>query len=124
MKTLLRLALIFPLFAPAVVAQETRIPATVQSAGLPYEVIVTPNVTKKDLRQLIQQVEEDFFARFNELNIDDDYDVICYRYTPTNSHISRRVCEPNFKIRARADNASETAFALITGAQAWVLEDH
>jgi len=77
---------------------------------VPYQIIVTPNITKRSIRKLILQVEDDFVARFNELNLDDDYDIDCYKFTPTMSHIRRRICEPAFLIEARAENASEAAF--------------
>ncbi|GJM12380.1 MAG: hypothetical protein DHS20C12_07830 [Pseudohongiella sp.] len=79
---------------------------------LPYEVVVTPLVKRSDLRRLIVQVEDDLFARFNELNLDDAYDVICYEYVPTMSHISKRQCEPLFMVQARGANASAAAFGL------------
>jgi len=83
-----------------------------QAARLPYEVIITPTIRRRDLRELIVQVEDDFFAKFNELNLDDNYDVLCYEYIPTMSHIRQRVCEPWFMIQARGSNASEVAYAL------------
>ncbi len=87
----------------------------VQESRKPYEIVITPTVTRTDLRSLIVQVEEDFYARFNELNIDDHYDVFCYSYLPTMSHISKRTCEPDFMIRARGDVASYDAFLLASG---------
>jgi len=74
---------------------------------LPYEVVVTPTVSRSDLRKLLVQVEEDFFEKFNELNVDERYDILCYRYIPTASHIPERVCEPYFMINSRAANVSE-----------------
>lgn len=78
-----------------------------QTARLPYEIIVAPTVTRGRLQKLIIQVEDDFFAKFNELNIDDDYDVFCYEYIPTMSHIRKRVCDPAFVIIKRNENAAE-----------------
>lgn len=78
----------------------------------PYEIVITPTVTRTDLRGLIQTVEDDFFSRFNELNIDENYDIYCYKHTPIMSHISERVCEPLFLRRARGENSSETLFLL------------
>lgn len=79
---------------------------------LPYQITVRGRVTRARLRNLIRDVQEDFFKKFNELNIDDAYDVHCYKYTPTMSHISHRICEPAFQIDARAENAAEAAFIL------------
>lgn len=72
----------------------------------PYEVIVTPQLSRSDLRSLISRAQKDYVSRFNELNIDDKYDIACYRFTPTGSHIEKEVCEPVFLIRARGDDAS------------------
>lgn len=80
---------------------------TRQRIRLPYEVVVTPTVTRTRLRSLIQEVTEDFVARFNELNLDDDYDVQCYTDTPTGSHLRKRLCEPTFFIEARSENSSQ-----------------
>ncbi len=79
----------------------------VQESSKPYEIVVTPTISRMSLRSLIVQVEEDFFAKFNELNIDDDYDIVCYRFLPTMSHIPKRVCEPNFYIMTRSENSAE-----------------
>ncbi|GJM12376.1 MAG: hypothetical protein DHS20C12_07790 [Pseudohongiella sp.] len=79
--------------APGALAQETSTPETAgEQRRLPYEVVVTPNVTMGSLKKLLVQIEDDFFSKFNELNIDDAYDVHCYEYVPTGSHIRRRVC--------------------------------
>jgi len=79
---------------------------------LPYEVIVRPQITRAGLRELIIEVEDDFFEKFNELNIDDAYDILCYKHTPIMSHISERVCEPWFVMDARNLNASEVTMLL------------
>ena len=85
-----------------------------QAARLPYEVVVTPTITRSDLRKLIVDVEDDFFAKFNELNIDDDYDIACYKEKITMSHITTRICEPWFMIKARADASAEMTYRLGT----------
>ena len=104
------------LLSPSISAQDdSAAVSSRQAARLPYEVVVTPNITKGDLRKLLIEVEDDFVARFNELNIDDEYDVLCYRFAPTMSHIRRRICEPNFLIRERADNAGHFAASVAAG---------
>jgi len=79
---------------------------------LPYEVIVRPQITRAGLRDLIQEVEEDFYERFNELNIDDFYDIVCYKFLPTMTHIPERRCEPLFLMRSRNLSVSETTMIL------------
>lgn len=80
------------------------------TTNMPYEIVVTPNVTRGNLRELIVKVEDDFFAKFNELNLDDAFDVVCYKHTPPMTHITQRLCEPVFMIRGRGENSSETAY--------------
>lgn len=81
---------------------------------LPYEVIVRPRVNRAHLRDLIQKVEQDFFARFNELNPDDFYDIDCYRIRPTGTHLTGRICEPEFHTYFRSENASESMMLMIS----------
>lgn len=81
---------------------------------LPYEVIVRPRVNRAHLRDLIHKVEQDFFDRFNELNPDDFYDIDCYRVRPTGTHLTGRICEPEFHTYFRAENASESMMLMIS----------
>lgn len=87
----------------------------ISSQRKPYEIVITPTITRARLRDLIVDVEDDFFSRFNELNIDDNYDIVCYKHTPIMSHISQRVCEPLFLWRARGANSSDVTFLLGSG---------
>ena len=88
---------------------------------LPYEITVTPNLSRGGLQKLIDEVEDDFVNRFNELNLDDDYDIHCDNVTPTMSHIKTRVCEPSFYIKARSDNASMYVTTLLNGGTPFLL---
>lgn len=81
---------------------------------LPYEVIVRPRVNRAHLRDLIHKVEQDFFDRFNELNPDDFYDIDCYRVRPTGTHLTGRICEPEFHTYFRSENASESMMLMIS----------
>ncbi|PCH62342.1 MAG: hypothetical protein COC19_03035 [SAR86 cluster bacterium] len=90
-------------------AQETAA-EQLEAQQVPYEIKVTPTFLRSDIAALIKEVEEGFIERFNELNLDDDYDVKCFRFTPTMSHISQRSCEPKFLIEGRAADASDAGF--------------
>ena len=57
------------------------------------------------LRSEIDKIEKEVYRVFNLRTEDDSLHVICHRYTPTGSNISREACEPNFLIEARANNA-------------------
>lgn len=106
--------LILLLVAPLLLAQDTSVQEEPdRQQRLPYEVVVTPNVTRGQLEKLLVQIEDDFFEKFNELNIDNDYDVNCYEFVPTGTHIRRRVCEPEFFMDRRSENASEHVLALM-----------
>lgn len=98
MKTLfLAFVLIVPGFT--VVAQEEE-----------GEVIVISELTRPEVRQFIEEAEDQFYAIFNANVDDDDYKVTCSRQTPTGSNIPVRVCEPEFMLRARADNQNTFQF--------------
>lgn len=90
-------------------AQDQIAPASQSSSALPTEIIVTPRMNRRNLRSLISQVEEDFVKRFNELNLDDDYDVECYSYTSTGTHLTKAICEPRFFRDTRREDAQRAA---------------
>lgn len=46
------------------------------------------------LRQAIVEAEDRFYARFNEVNEHDDFDVQCRTLAPTGTRIPERVCAP------------------------------
>ncbi|MFK7864332.1 MAG: hypothetical protein AB8B95_08935 [Pseudohongiellaceae bacterium] len=83
--------------------------ATGSIGSLPTEIIVTPLMNRRHLRSLIAKTEEDFVNRFNELNLDEKYDIDCYRYRSTRSHIRKRICEPKFFRDSRRADASLAA---------------
>lgn len=97
--------------------------ATSQSAeNLPTEIVVTPLMNRRDIRSLISKVQDEFIDRFNELNLDDDFDIECYKYSPTTSHIRKDVCEPKFLRKARAVDASLAGFNLDQTVKRYQLE--
>ena len=79
------------------------------------EIVVFPLLRRRDLRVRIETAEDNLFARFNELNEDDEFDIVCYRMKRTTSHISRRVCDPRFFLDAESDNASQSAYLIAQG---------
>lgn len=72
------------------------------------EQIVIEDLSLKELREQIEIVQNEVYRVFNSMNEDDSYDIICHRYTPTGSNISREACEPQFIIDKRADNVKES----------------
>jgi len=107
-------ACLVPLFlAQSISAQDTDQGEQVDQPRLPYEVVVRANETTSRLRRLKINIEDDFFEKFNQLNLDDDYDILCYKYKPTGSNINRRACEPTFYIGSRAKNTGDILFDLV-----------
>lgn len=57
------------------------------------------------MRQDIIKAEDKFFALFNQLNTDDDYDVHCAMEAPTGTRLKQRVCRVQFYEKAQAEEA-------------------
>jgi uncharacterized protein len=85
-------------------AQETG-PAVAEPTATPEDVIIVREKEIEDLRLRVERAEDDVFARFNEINSDDSYDIHCYERGPIDSRIARRVCLSN------AARAADTAIA-------------
>ena len=61
------------LCAPVAAQDIAAVEAAEEDSGIPYEIVITPTISKGDLRELIAGVEEDFYNKFNEINIDVPY---------------------------------------------------
>ena len=72
------------------------------------EEVIVRGRTPEELRLEIERTEDAVYARFNELNSSDDFDILCSEQAPTGSNIPVRTCKPNFVLRAeqRAAGAS------------------
>ncbi len=53
-----------------------------------------------ELRENVIKAEDRFYARYNELNKVDDFDVVCRWDAPTGSHVRRRGCLTRMIVRA------------------------
>jgi hypothetical protein len=74
------------------------------------EVIVISELSRPEVREFIEEAEDQFYEIFNANIDDEDYKITCSRQTPTGTNIPIRVCEPQFMLRARADNQSTFQF--------------
>ena len=74
------------------------------------EVIVISELSRPEVREFIEEAEDQFYEIFNANIDDEDYKITCCRQTPTGTNIPIRVCEPQFMLRARADNQSTFQF--------------
>ena len=76
----------------AAAAAQTTAPATEPRAD---EEILVLGKRLEELRIRIRLAEDDVYARFNEINSDDLFDVHCYERPASGSHIDRRRCLSN-----------------------------
>jgi hypothetical protein len=60
------------------------------------EIVVYGDKSLANLRREVYRTEEDFFATFNSLNEEEEYDVHCFYEVPSFTHIRRHVCRANF----------------------------
>ncbi len=74
------------------------------------EVIVIAELNRAEVRQFIEEAEDQFYAIFNANVDDEDYKITCGQITPTGSNIQVRACEPEFLNKARADNMASFQF--------------
>ncbi len=74
------------------------------------EVIVISELNRAEVKQFIEEAEDQFYEIFNTNVDDDDFKISCRRETPTGSNIPIRVCEPKFMVDARARNANNFGF--------------
>ncbi len=71
------------------------------------EQVVIEDLTMAQLRAEIEKIQTEFYRVFNTLNEDDEFDVVCQKFTPTGSNIPQVGCEPNFVSKRRGANANE-----------------
>ena len=67
------------------------------------EIVVYGEKSLGNLRHEVYRTEEKFFAAFNSLNDEEEYDVHCFYEVPSFTHIRRHVCRANFVKDATAD---------------------
>lgn len=65
-----------------------------------------------ELRQEITRLEDQIYARYNDLNEVDKFDVVCSDYTRTGTRLSLRYCRPVFEDQAKADEGQVAGLAL------------
>ena len=59
------------------------------------------------IKQALRESEKRFNARYNELNKDDDYDVVCSDDIPTDSHIPRWGCQASIVAKITEQQAKD-----------------
>jgi hypothetical protein len=97
--------------AMTMLAQPAAIAATEAATARPEQQLDEFDVKANHLRQIrqaITEAENRFYARYNDLNTNDDFDVHCTRTAALGTHIARRRCEINFYEQALQEWASAT----------------
>jgi hypothetical protein len=89
---------------------QTTAMAATQTAAKPAVEQLDEFVVKSDhlwqIRRAIVEAENRFYARYNELNTNDDFDVECAVNAALGSRIASRRCEIHFYDQARQEAAS------------------
>ena len=80
--------------------------ASAQDDNVDEEVVVVGNKSISTLRKEVYEAEADFYALYNTLNDDPDYDVKCYYETATGTHVKNHVCRANFIAASYAKHAA------------------
>ncbi|MES3007104.1 MAG: hypothetical protein V4751_04960 [Pseudomonadota bacterium] len=75
--------------------------------GAEQEQIVIDDLTVPQLRAEIEKIQTEYYGVFNKLNENDDFDIVCQKFTPTGSNIPQVGCEPTFVTRRRGENAND-----------------
>ena len=76
------------------------------------DTVIVQGMAPDTLRTMIEEAEEAVYARFNEINSDDQFDVFCFDRVELGSRMLHRVCQPNFLIKTSSTGGEETARAL------------
>lgn len=69
-------------------------------------IVVVGEKSLAELRRDVYQAEEDFYALYNKLNDDNEYDVRCFYETATGTHIENHVCRARFVSKAFSAHAA------------------
>jgi hypothetical protein len=72
--------------------------------------IVIEDLTLSQLRREIKKIETEFYKVFNANTEDKNLAIVCYNHLPTGSNIKRDICEPQFVVDKRADNANDSQY--------------
>src|SRR5262249_52378893 len=88
---------------------------TAAEAPVPAEATIQPMDRARiaamkpwQLRQEMDRVEQRFYALYNKLSTQDEFDIVCTMQAQPNSKFKRRTCRPRFLFKA--SNADAQAF--------------
>ena len=79
------------------------------------ETVFVRGFSPGNLRRLVEEAEEAVYARFNEINSDDQFDIYCYIRQEIGSRVLRRRCLPNYWREADTEVGEETVRGMQSG---------
>jgi hypothetical protein len=95
-----------PLSALQAAATVATAPEKISGLTLLDEVIVSGDLDSLHrARKAIIDAEDRFYARYNELNKDDRFDITCGLAVPTGQRLTFRVCQPRYMEDAQHEEA-------------------
>jgi hypothetical protein len=94
------------ILAAIVVAMVFPLAASAQEDNVDEEVVVVGNKSISTLRKEVYEAEADFYALYNTLNDDPEFDVKCNYETATGTHVKNHVCRANFVAASYAKHAA------------------
>ena len=68
-----------------------------------------------DIRKQMSKLEDEYFALYNKLNTDRQYDMVCRKEAQTGSTFLKRVCKPRYVEAVQRDHAAERVQAAARG---------
>lgn len=71
------------------------------------EQIVIDDLSVPQLRAEIEKIQAEYYRVFNSINTDNEFDIVCQKFTPTGTNIPQNACEPRFVTKRRGDNAND-----------------
>lgn len=98
---------IYAVFAVSLAAVACPLAAPAQDDDQVTEnIVVVGEKSTAQMRRDVFEAEEEFYAIYNELNDDDDYDVSCFYEKATGTNIKNHVCRAKFVSKAYSRAAS------------------
>ncbi len=99
--------LVFALSMPfSVLAEQARSSQAQEVQAKPEEIVITGQRLQQ-LRTQMMDAEIKAYDFFNHFNDEKRFNISCSSSPSINSHISRRLCQPEFEIQAMADHAAD-----------------
>jgi hypothetical protein len=85
--------------------------ASTQSIAVEDQIVIE-GLNPSQLRSEIKKIETEFYKIFNANTEDKNLAIVCYNHLPTGSNIKQDICEPQFAVDKRAENANDSQYEI------------